>query len=68
MNVSVSNGRHGDHDPVEGRGDGGEPGVLVNLNKVRQACKDEPADANEEDQKTQFFVTILKRVGYGLEA
>ena len=66
MNVPVSNSRHGDDHPVEGRGDGGEAGVLVNLNEVRQTCKDEAADTNKEDQKTKFFVTILKCVSNGL--
>ena len=67
VDVPVADGGHGDHHPVEGGGDGGEAGVFINLNEVCKTCEDEAADTNEEDQKTQFFVTILKRVSYGLQ-
>ena len=65
--VPIPDGGHGDHHPVEGRGDGGEPGVLLNLNEVGEAGKDEAADADQEDQEPEFLVAVLKRVGDSLE-
>ena len=47
--VPVAYGGHSDHHPVEGRGDGGESGVLLYLNEVREAGKDEATDADQED-------------------
>ena len=35
--VAIADGGHGDDDPVEGRGDGGEPRTLLYLNEVAEA-------------------------------
>ena len=46
VDVPVPDGGHRDHHPVEGRGDRGEPGVLLDLDEVGQAGEDEAADAD----------------------
>ena len=66
--VPVANGGHGDNDPVEGGGDGGEARVLVLLNEVGQAAEDQPRDADQEDEEAQLLVAVLQRVGDGLLA
>ena len=40
---------------------------MVNLYEVAKTGKDEAADADEEDEEEQLLVTVLKRVGNGLE-
>ena len=67
VDVPVPDGGHRDHHPVEGRGDRGEPGVLLDLDEVGQAGEDEAADADQEDQEPEFLVAVLKRVGDSLE-
>ena len=66
--VPVADGGHGDNDPVEGGGDGGEARVLVLLNEVGQAAEDQPRDADQEDEEAQLLVAVLQRVGDGLLA
>ena len=65
--VPIPDGRHGDHHPVEGRGDGGEPGVLLDLDEVGEAGEDEAADADQEDQESELLVAVLESVGDSLE-
>ena len=35
--VAIADGGHGDDDPVEGRGDGGEPRTFLYLNEIAEA-------------------------------
>ena len=67
VDVPVADGGHGDHHPVEGRGDGGEPGVLLDLDEVGEAGEDEATDADQEDQKAELLVAVLESVGDRLE-
>ncbi len=60
--VTVADGGHGDDDPVEGGGDGGEARVLVLLYEIGEAAEDEAGDADEEDKETQLLVAVLERV------
>ena len=65
--VPITHSGHGDHHPVEGRGDGGEPGVLLDLDEVGEAGEDEATDADQEDQKAELLVAVLESVGDRLE-
>ena len=58
---------HGDDNPVEGSGDGGEPGVLLDLDEIGEAGEDEAADADQEDKESELLVAVLESVGDSLE-
>jgi hypothetical protein len=60
--VPVADSGHGDDDPVEGGGDGGEARVLVLLYEVGQAAEDQARDADEEDEEAKLLVAVLQRV------
>ena len=44
IDISVANRGHGDDNPVEGSGDGGEAGVVVDLNEVAKTADDQTGD------------------------
>ena len=66
-NVSVAHGGHGDDAVVDGRGDGGEARLLVQLYVVAETADDETGDAHEEDEQPELLVAVLEGVGDGLE-
>ena len=61
--VAVADGGHGDDDPVEGRGDGGEPRTLLDLNEVAEArYKDDPDTFHRKksDEYQKVFLNLAK--------
>ena len=60
--VPIAHRGHGDHHPVEGRRDGGEPWVLLYLDEVAEAGEDDPAHTDQEDKKQQLLEAVLKSV------
>ena len=60
--VPVAHRGHGDHHPVEGRRDGGEPGVLLYLNKVAETGEDDSAHTDQKDKKKQLLEAVLESI------
>ena len=61
--VAVADGGHGDDDPVEGRGDRGEPRTLLDLNEVAEArYKDDPDTFHRKklDEYQKVFLNLAK--------
>ena len=65
--VSISNGCHCYDHPVKCRRNWRESRVLPQLDEVCKTGKDEATDANEENEKTQFFVAILESIRNSLK-
>ena len=57
VDVPVAHGGHGDDAVVDGGGDGGEAGVVVQLNEVAETADDEAGDAHQEHQQGQLLHT-----------
>ena len=69
VDVSISNGGHGDHHPVECSRYGGEARILhLCLDEVGKTGEDEAADADEKDEESELLVAVLECVGDGLKA
>ena len=60
--VPVTHRGHGDHHPVEGRRDGGEPGVLLYLDKVAETGEDDPAHTDQKDKKKKLLEAVLESI------
>ena len=64
IDVSVADCGHGDHDPVEGGGDGGVLSVrLLSLYEVAEGGEEEAGDADEENEQAELLVTVLQGEG-----
>ena len=68
VDVPVTHSRHGDHDPVDASGDGGEAGGLPLLYEVAEAGETEAGDEDEHQHEAQLPEALPDGVHYGLEA
>ena len=59
---------HGDHHPIEGRRDGSEPRVFVDLDEEAEAGENEAADDDKEDEEAELPVTLSQGVHDRLES
>ena len=60
--VPVAHRGHSDHHPVEGRRDGGEPWVLLYLDKVAETCEDDSAHTDQKDKKKKLLEAVLESI------
>ena len=68
MDVPVADRGHGDDDPVDAGGDGGEAGGLALLDEVAEAGEAEAGDEDEHEHEAELPQRLADGVHDGLEA